>query len=329
MNLLTRDNPSLSEPNSTPNDGVLGSFAVSFNPVLDDRLRGYIDASLADATRTAYRADLDRFVACGGSIPTTDLQIANYLADHAATHAPATLTRWIASIAKAHRAAGFQSPTGSELVRSTLRGIRRSHGAAQRQAKPLLRDDLFSVLDATGSSSRDVRDRALLLLGFAGGFRRCELVGLEVSDLELVRQGLVVTLRQSKTDQEGAGRKIGIPLGRTRWCPVAAITYWLDIAGITEGPMFRPLDRHGNVGAGRLSREAVSIVVRERVAAVGIDPAGYSGHSLRAGFATSAAQAGVSTLKIRAQTGHASDTMLARYIRDGELFVANAAARLL
>lgn len=329
MNVLTRVNPSLSEPNRTPNDGVLGSFAVRFTSGLDDRLKGIIDASLADATRTAYRADLDRFVGWGGSIPATDLQIAHYLADHAETHAPATLTRWIASIAKAHRAAGFQSPTGSELVRATLQGIRRSHGAAQRQAKPLLRDDLFTVLDMTGSGIRDVRDRALLLLGFAGGFRRSELVGLDVSDLEHVRQGIIVTLRHSKTDQEGAGRKIGIPLGRTRWCPVAAIRCWLDIAGITEGPMFRPVDRHGNVGAGRLSGEAVSIVVRERVAAAGIDPAGYSGHSLRAGFATSAAQAGVSTLKIRAQTGHASDAMLARYVRDGELFVGNAAGMLL
>ena len=329
MNLLTRDNLSLSEPNRTPNDNVFGSFAVSFNPVLDDRLRGYIDASLADATRTAYRSDLDRFVAWGGSIPTTDVQIATYLADHAETHAAATLTRWIASIAKAHRAAGFHSPTGSELVRATLQGIRRSHGAAQRQAKPLLRDDLFTVLDMTGSGIRDVRDRALLLLGFAGGFRRSELVGLDVSDLEHVRQGIIVTLRHSKTDQEGAGRKIGIPLGRTRWCPVAAITCWLDIAGMTEGPMFRPVDRHGKIGAGRLSGEAVSIVVRERVAAADIDPTGYSGHSLRAGFATSAAQAGVSTLKIRAQTGHTSDAMVSRYIRDGELFVANAAARLL
>ncbi len=329
MNLLTRDNSSLSEPNRTPNDGVFGSFAVRFTSGLDDRLKGIIDASLADATRTAYRVDLERFLNWGGSVPTTDLQIATYLADHAATHAPATLTRWVASIAKGHRAAGFQSPTGSELVRATLQGIRRSHGAAQRQAKPLLRDDLFSVLDATGSDIRDVRDRALLLLGFGGGFRRSELVGLEVPDLEQVRQGLVVTLRQSKTDQEGAGRKIGIPLGRTRWCPVAALTRWLDIAGITEGPMFRPVDRHGNIGAGRLSGEAVSIVIRERVAAAGIDPSGYSGHSLRAGFATSAAQAGVSTLKIRAQTGHASDAMLARYIRDGELFVDNAAGAVL
>lgn len=329
MNLLTRDNPSLSEPNRTPNDDVFGSFAVRFTSGLDDRLKGIIDASLADATRTAYRGDLDRFVGWGGSIPATDLQIAHYLADHAATHAPATLTRWVATIAKAHRAAGFQSPTGSELVRATLRGIRRSHGTAQRQAKPLMRDGLFTVLDMTGSDIRDVRDRALLLLGFAGGFRRSELVGLDVSDIEHVRQGIIVTLRHSKTDQEGTGRKIGIPLGRTRWCPVAAITRWLDIAGITEGPMFRPVDRHGNVGAGRLSGEAVSIVVRERVAAADIDPTGYSGHSLRAGFATSAAQAGVSTLKIRAQTGHTSDAMVSRYIRDGELFVANAAARLL
>ncbi len=144
-----------------------------------------------------------------------------------------------------------------------------------------------------------------------------------------VRQGLEVTLRRSKTDQNGAGRKIGIPHGRGRWCPVSAVEQWQIASGIAEGAMFRPIDRHYRVGANRLSPEGVCLVIRERVAAAGIDPKNYSGHSLRAGLATSAAQAGVSTWKIRQQTGHASDAMLARYIRDGELFTNNAASALL
>lgn len=207
-----------------------------------------------------------------------------------------------------------------------MRGIRRKLGSAQRQAKPLLREDLFRVLDALGESMKDARDRALLLIGFAGGFRRSEIVALDCGDVERVRQGLIVTLRRSKTDQEGVGRKVGIPFGRTRNCPVLALDGWLAGAGIEAGPVFRPVDRHGRVASERLSGEAVS---KERVVAANIDPTGFSGHSLRAGFATSAVQAGVSTFKIRSQTGHVSDAMLARYVRDGELFVDNAAGAVL
>ncbi len=154
---------------------------------------------------------------------------------------------------------------------------------------------------------KDARDRALLLIGFAGGFRRSEIVGLDCDDIERVRQGLIVTLIRSKTDQEGAGRKVGIPFGRTRHCPVLALEQWLAVSGIKTGPVFRPVDRHGHIAAQRLSGETVSVNVKERVAMANIDPTGYSGHSLRAGFATSAVQAGVSTLKIRSQTGHASE----------------------
>ena len=150
-----------------------------------------------------------------------------------------------------------------------------------------------------------------------------------MGDIEHVRQGIVLTLRKSKTDQDGRGRKIGIPSGRTRWCPVAALDAWLTASAIAEGAIFRPVDRHGRMHAARLSGEAVSLVVRERTAAAGLDPAPYSGHSLRAGLATSAAQAGVPTWRIRAQTRHASDAMLARYIRDGELFTDNASGALL
>jgi integrase len=192
-----------------------------------------------------------------------------------------------------------------------------------------LKDELFAILDPIGDSLKDVRDRALLLLGFAGGFRRSELVGLDVTDIETFRQGIIITLRHSKTDQDGAGRKIGIPHGRTQHCPVAAVTAWLARSAIAQGAVFCAVTRYGHLQPVRLSGDAVSEVIRERLAAIGINPEGYSGHSLRAGFATSAAQAGVSTLKIRAQTGHTSDAMLSRYVRDGNLFTHNATAALL
>ncbi|MBY2916161.1 site-specific integrase [Rhizobium leguminosarum] len=292
-------------------------------------VRDLVVASVADNSRRAYASDLRRFISRGGSFPSDSTSVAVYLAEHAGTHSVATLRRWVASLSKAHTAVGYPDPTKSEPAKSTLSGICRVHGEAPQNASPLLRDDIFAVLDQIGSGIRDARDRALLLIGFAGGFRRSELVSLNVADIAFVRRGLVITLRRSKTDQTGIGREIGIPLGKTRHCPVTALEGWLRIASIDNGAIFRPVDRHSHVGVGRLSREAVSIIVKERVAATGIDAGRYSGHSLRAGFCTSAALAGVSSWKIRQQTGHASDAMLARYIRSAELFEENAAGAVL
>jgi integrase len=284
---------------------------------------------MAPATRRAYRGDLDHFAAWGGTIPATDDMVAAYIADHAAALKVSTLTRRLAAISVAHDAEGFPNPASTPLVRATMRGIRRAHGTAQHQAKPLLREDLFAVLGAMGDRLKDLRDRALLLTGFAGGLRRSELAAVDIIDIERVREGIILTIRRSKTDQEGVGRKIGVPFGRTIHCPVRALEYWLSAARIEKGPVFRPVDRHGRVSVGPLSGEAVSLILRDRMAAAGFDPEGYSGHSLRAGFATSATRAGVSTFKIRQQTGHASDAMLSRYVRDGELFLGNAAGVLL
>jgi integrase len=342
MDVLTRDNPLLSRPKtgaeeaakSGENDPVgnheLAPFcAIDCRDDATAKVSSYVEAGIAPATRRAYQSDLAHFHAWGGSVPATDAQIASYLADHAGVLSVATLTRRLAAISVAHEAHKLPNPVQSPLVRATMRGIRREHGIAQRQAKPLLRDDLFDVLGRMGDRPKDLRDMALLLIGFAGGFRRSELCAIDCIDIEHVRQGVIITVRRSKTDQEGVGRPVGIPFGRTKWCPVAALDRWLSTAGIDAGPIFRRVDRHGRVSPDAMSPEAVCLVVRERVAAAGFDPAGYSGHSLRAGFATSAVRAGVSTLKVRAQTGHASDVMLSRYIRDGELFVDNAASRLL
>ena len=350
--VLPSDNPHLSrlingpsgDPHSLSNEGGEGSVEDQLPPdsisiravncttvpdVVPDEVAALVEASIADNTRRAYRSDLDHFSAWGGTLPAEPALVASYLAAHAETLSVATLVRRIATISKAHEAWGLPNPCRSEIVRATLRGIKRTRGIAQREATPLLREDLFRVLDMMSEGVNDARDRALLLVGFAGGFRRSEIVGLNCEDVERVRQGLVVTLRRSKTDQEGAGRKVGLPYGRTRHCPVLALDRWLAISGIEAGSIFRPVDRHGRVGSERLSGEAVSLIVKQRVAAASVEPGGFSGHSLRAGFATSAVQAGVSTLKIRAQTGHATDAMLARYVRDGELFTDNAAGALL
>lgn len=337
---LTPDNLHLQGPTMAVDDAIsaincTASTAVgdlvpyAINCTDEGAVRDLIEHSVSGSTRAAYASDLKHFRECGGMLPATPDVIAAYVAAYAGKLSVATITRRVATLSKAHQAMAGDNPCQSALVKATLQGLRRKHGTAQKQAKALTREDLFAVLDAMGDSLKGARDRALLLLGFAGGFRRSELVGLDVTDIEHVLQGIIITLRHSKTDQEGAGRKIGIPHGRTRHCAVAALTDWLTRSGITEGAIFRPINRHGQLQLEHLSGDAVSEVIRDRLAAVGIDSEGYSGHSLRAGFATSAAQAGVSTLKIRAQTGHASDAMLSRYIRDGELFVGNAAGAVL
>lgn len=330
-NGLTSVHTHISRPTIIVPGGPIGEAMseINFTAQLPDNVTAYVKSSLSENTRRANAFDLAHFAAWGGTIPSTDRMIAAYVAAHAEVLSVATLVRRLATISKAHTSKGLTSPTGSELVKATMRGIKRTCGTAQVQAKPLLRDDLFQALERLSDDRKDARDRALLLIGFAGGFRRSELVGLDVEDIEHVRQGIVITLRRSKTDQFGAGRKIAIPFGRTRWCPVSALDHWLTLSAIDTGPLFRPVNRHGHVLNQRLSGEAVAIIVRERVAAAGIDPSGYSGHSLRAGFATSAAMAGASTWKIRAQTGHASDAMLSRYVRLGDLFTDNAAACVL
>lgn len=298
-------------------------------PTENPDLRYLLSSAISDATRRAHRYDLQHFLDNGGTIPASPEMVATYIALTAFEYAPASVVRRIASLSKAHKAIGAENPTRSELVRQALRGMKRVRGTAQRQAKPLLKEDLFAVLECMGDGPKDIRDKALLLVGFAGGFRRSELVGLNVEDIEYVRQGMIVTLRRSKTDQEGAGRRIGIPFGRTRWCPVKATETWLEQSAIEDGAIFRVVDRHSRMQEKRLSGEAVAIVLKTRLRKAGVDPDQYSGHSLRAGFATSAAMAGASNLKIRAQTGHTSDAMLARYIRDGDLFTNNAASTVL
>lgn len=322
--LLTSDNPSLSEPKTKPPVVDLHSQIGCSDPV-----RSYLRKSVSENTRRAYRADITHFISWGGTLPASDKMVAEYLAAYAPSLSVATLTRRLSSLSKAHTAKGVPSPTNAELVKSTMRGIKRVHAAPQRVAQPLLVSDLLRIIPMVSDDVKGARDRALLLLGFAGGFRRSELVGLTIEDIEWVRQGMLVHLRRSKTDQEGQGRKIGIPYARGRWCPVESLKTWLEIANIERGPIFRLVTRHGHVGTKQLSAEAVNGVIKQYVQAIGFDAAEYSGHSLRAGLATSAAQAGVATWKIRQQTGHASDAMLQRYIRDGELFNDNAVGVLL
>jgi integrase len=211
----------------------------------------------------------------------------------------------------------------------TAAGIRRTLGTAPHQARPILVDDLKAMLAALPDDLRGLRDRTLLLIGFAGGFRRSELVGLDVDDVTEEAEGLRVRIRRSKVDQEGAGREIGIVRGRHPLTDsVAALTAWREAAGITSGPIFREVDRGDRVGSERLSDRAVARIAKGAAERVGIDPSTVSGHSLRAGLATSAAAAGAPERTIMRTTGHRSEAMVRKYIRAGSIFTESASRYL-
>jgi integrase len=185
------------------------------------------------------------------------------------------------------------------------------------------------MVDATDAGIIGARDRALILLGFASAFRRSEIVGLDVEDCTFTKDGLTILLRRSKTDAVGAGRKIGIPYGSNpETCPIRVLQSWIELAGISTGPLFRSISRHGRVRPGRLSGIDVARVVKKLAERAGLDPVKYAGHSLRAGHATSAAIAGASERSIMQQTGHRSVQMVRRYIRDGSLFRDNSGGKL-
>ena len=236
-----------------------------------DRASEFIHNSKSKNTIRAYRADWEHFefwcrVHGRISLPATPDTVALYVTDLAASLKSATITRRISAISQAHQIAGMESPTRAAKVRLVLAGIQRTLGTAQEAKTPVLVDDLKRMIARSPEGLLGVRDRALLLIGFAGGFRRSELTALDRDAVEITRDGLVVTIRRSKTDQEAEGRKIGVPYGSNpATCPVRSFQSWLESSGITEGPVLRPINRHGKMAATRLSGAAVADVVKKYV----------------------------------------------------------------
>ncbi len=300
------------------------------------KARTFAAAAKAPSTRKAYQRDWSAFEGwCRDagltSLPASPATVATYAAYMIGEGlAVATVGRAVVSISQAHKMAGFASPTSDAIVLETLKGIRRERGTAQSQKVPVLPDQIRAMLDVVPDNLLGIRDSALLLLGFSGGFRRSEITSLSVADVEFTADGAVVTITRSKCDQEGQGRKVGIPFGSgPETCPVRSLRAWLDAASITDGPVFRPVGRWGHVEDARLNDRAVARVVKRYAKAIGMEPDRFGGHSLRAGLATAAAKAGKSERAIMNQTGHRSVQMVRKYIREGNLFVENAAAGLL
>jgi site-specific recombinase XerD len=314
--------------------GPMKETGAGVVPSPSQQVRDFIRASKAESTIRGYRADWRAFCEWCEShdvqpLPASPETVASYIAECAGRLKVGSIQRRLNAIAEAHKAVGLDSPTHHAMVTNTMKGIRRTKGTAPVQKSPTLTDDIRAMVDATDTGIIGVRDRAMVLLGFAGAFRRSELVGLDVGDCAFSKDGLTVTLRRSKTDQDGVGWKIGIPYGSNpETCPVRTVQTWLEMAGIGTGPLFRSINRHGQVRLGRLSGIDVARVVKKLAVRAGLDPAKYAGHSLRAGHATSAAIAGASERSIMNQTGRRSVQMVRRYIRDGSLFRENSAGKL-
>lgn len=301
---------------------------------LEAKVARAVSSNRSPATIRAYRSDWADFaIWCDhlgvDPLPARPEVLAAYLSelaqpgDDRPPAAVATIERRLTAISKAHRLAGHPSPRSAPLVAETIRGVRRLLGVAPKARKTgILTADVKAAVAAIDlDSAAGVRDRALLLLGFAGGMRRSELVALDVGDLEAAPEGYLARLRRSKTDQEAAGRQVPIVYGTDPGCcPVRAVRSWLTATGLTEGPVFRPINRHGQVAPRRLTAQSVALIVKRHMTGLGHTGDDFAGHSLRRGHATSPARGGAAERTIMATTGHRSTRTVRAYIEDGQLF---------
>ncbi len=290
--------------------------------------------SKAANTVRAYQSDWRDFTdwcrhAGKQALPATPDTVALYVATLAEGLKVSTIRRRLAAISKAHQYDGHPSPTTHGIVADVMDGIKREIGYLQKGKAPLLTDDVKAMLDAQSDTISGLRNRALLLIGFAGCLRRSEIVGLDVEDCVFVKEGVLLMLRRSKTDQYGEGIQKAIPYAASPfYCPARTLRAWLDALGDSTGPVFRRISKAQRILETRLTPQTVALLVKQAALASGLDPKRYSGHSLRAGFATQAAIRGADERAIMEQGGWKSALMARRYIRDANQFRNNAAGKL-
>ena len=240
-----------------------------------------------------------------------------------------TLKRRLVSIGVIHKLKGHYLDTKHPSIIENIMGIKRRKGSFQKAKKPLLINSLKKLINVIDEQKKEeikkFRDRSIILIGFSGGFRRNEIVSLDYDDLEFVSEGLKINLRKSKTDQFGEGTLKALPyFNNSKYCPVHSLQKWIEITKITSGPLFRRFTKGSNLSENRLTDQTVALLIKEYLKLAGIDSKNYSGHSLRSGFATSAAESGAEERSIMAMTGHKSTEMVRRYIKEANLFKNNA-----
>ena len=294
-----------------------------------------LKSSKAINTIRAYKSDyrdFGLFCAQNGfkSLPADPKIVSLYLT-HLSTKEVkiSTLKRRLVSIGVIHKLKGHYLDTKHPSIIENIMGIKRRKGSIQKSKKPLLINNLKQIIDVIDTHNNEeikkFRDRSLILIGFSGGFRRNEIVSLDYEDLDFVTEGLKINLRRSKTDQFGEGAVKGLPyFDNSQYCPVLSLKKWIKVSSIKSGPLFRRFAKGSKLTESRLTDQTVALLIKEYLKLAGIDSENYSGHSLRSGFATSAAESGAEERSIMAMTGHKSTEMVRRYIKEANLFKNNA-----
>jgi site-specific recombinase XerD len=294
-----------------------------------------LQSSKANNTIRAYKSDFNDFALfCTQngfkSLPSEPKVVSLYLTHLSTKNAKmSTLRRRLVSIGVIHKLKGHYLDTKHPSIIENVMGIKRRKGSIQKAKKPLLISNLkhvINIIDKVNNEEiKKSRDRSIILIGFSGGFRRNEIVSLDYDDLDFVTEGLKINLKRSKTDQFGEGSVKGLPyFDNPQYCPVVSIQKWIEISKITSGPMFRRFIKGSKLSENRLTDQTVALIIKKYLKLAGIDSTNYSGHSLRSGFATSAAEAGAEERTIMAMTGHKSTEMVRRYIKEANLFKNNA-----
>ena len=294
-----------------------------------------LQSSKANNTVRAYKSDFNDFgIFCAQngfkSLPSDPKIVSLYLT-HLSTKdvKMSTLKRRLVSIGVIHKLKGHYLDTKHPVIIENIMGIKRRKGSIQKAKKPILINSLKLIIDAIDKQDKQeikkFRDRSIILIGFSGGFRRNEIVSLDSDDLDFVPEGLKINIKRSKTDQFGEGFTKALPyFDSSKYCPVVSLKNWLDISKITSGPVFRRFVKGSKLSENRLTDQTVAILINQYLNLAGIDSKHYSGHSLRSGFATSAAESGAEERNIMAMTGHKSTEMVRRYIKEANLFKNNA-----
>jgi len=294
-----------------------------------------LQSSKAKNTVRAYKSDFNDFglfCAKNGfkSLPSEPKIVSLYLTYLSTKDAKmSTLKRRLVSIGVIHRLKGHYLDTKHPSIIENIMGIKRRKGSIQKGKKPILISHLKNLIDVIDQQNnqdiKKLRDRSIILIGFSGGFRRNEIVSLDYDDLDFVEEGLKIQIRRSKTDQFGEGSVKALPyFDSSKYCPVVSLKNWIEISKIESGPLFRRFIKGSKLSENRLTDQTVALLIKEYLKLAGIESKNYSGHSLRSGFATSAAESGAEERSIMAMTGHKSTKMVRRYIKEANLFKNNA-----
>ena len=294
-----------------------------------------LQSSKAINTVRAYKSDFKDFgLFCAQNsfkaLPSEPKIVSLYLTFLSTKDAKmSTLKRRLVSIGVIHKLKGFYLDTKHPSIIENIMGIKRRKGSIQKGKKPILISNLkvlINVIDEKiNEEIKKLRDRTIILIGFSGGFRRNEIVSLDYDDLDFVPEGVKIDIRRSKTDQFGEGSVKALPyFDNPKYCPVISLKKWISISEINSGSLFRRFLKGSKLSEKRLTDQTVALLIKEYLQLAGIDSKNYSGHSLRSGFATSAAEAGAEERSIMAMTGHKSTEMVRRYIKEANLFKNNA-----